>query len=168
MLIDTIRLRRSVRKFDTRSVEKEKLGQILEAARLAPSACNIQPWHLVVLEGADQVGSLKNTYTHAWFLAAPIVIVVCVDTSVAWKRNDGKTYAAVDAAIIMDHIILAATELGLGSCWIGAFNEMQARVALKLPTQIEPVALTPLGYPADTPSVKTRKLIEEIVHWGHF
>jgi len=83
----------------------------------------------------------------------------------AWKRRDGKNYAEVDATIAMDHLILAATNEGLGTCWIGAFDPLAAREILGLPEDAEPIAFTPLGYPADSPRAKKRKSLKELVSY---
>jgi len=99
---------------------------------------------------------------------APIVIAACGIPSESWGRRDGKNYCDVDVAIAMDHLILAATELGLGTCWIGAFNPDAAREILGLPGDVEPIAFTPLGYPADQSGHKSRKSLNEIVRYEHW
>lgn len=165
--LELVGKRRSVRAYQQRAVEQEKLMQVLEAARLAPSACNLQPWYIVVLQG-EQVQRLEPAYARSWFLEAPLVLCVCADTSEAWARGDRVSYAMVDAAIVMEHIVLAATALGLGSCWVGAFDVHKLRGILQLPEQIMPVAMTPLGYSAAEPESRPRKSLEEIVRWGGF
>ncbi len=92
------------------------------------------------------------------------MIVVCVEPGRAWIRSDGKNYADVDGAIVMDHMTLCAADLGLGTCWIGAFDPVRTREVLALPPEIEPLAMTPLGHPADTGRAKTRKAVSELVH----
>jgi nitroreductase len=165
MFLELAKMRRSVRAYKKDAVEEEKLLQVLEAGRLAPTACNFQPFVFVVLRGGE-VARLKNAYGREWFLNAPAAIVVCCDREKSWKRGDGKDYGDVDAAIAMDHMILAAAELGLGTCWIGAFNAEQASAALGLGQHIDPVVMTPLGYPAETPAARQRKKLDEIVTWG--
>ena len=166
--LDLARARHSVRSYKNDPVPEAMLTQVLEAGRLAPSACNYQPWYFVVLKGKKEVAALSSSYERPWFLAAPVVIVVCIDHTRSWKRGDNKDYGDVDAAIAMDHMVLQATELGLGTCWIGAFNKDAAMNALGLPEQIEPVLMTPLGYPDSQPDAKPRKKLEEIVRACRF
>jgi nitroreductase len=166
--IELVKLRRSVRRYLDRPVEDEKLSYILDCGRLAPSACNYQPWFFVVVESPEAKGRLGEAYKPTWLVSAPVVIVVCADHSKAWVRADGKKYADVDAAIAMDHITLAAAEKGLGTCWVGAFNEKAVRGALHLPDHIEPVVMTPLGYPADPVPQKARKSLQEILRRDAF
>ena len=94
---------------------------------------------------------------------APLVIAMCAVADEGWSRSDGKPYADVDAAIAMDHLVLAATGLGLGTCWIAAFDPAAAREVLGLPEGVEPVVFTPLGYPADEPREKKRRPMEDLV-----
>lgn len=160
---EVIRKRRSIRAYQNRDVEEDKLKRILEAARIAPSAGNIQPWRFVAIRKDEVKQKLKAAYARPWFWTAPVVICACGITSEAWKRSDGKTYLDVDVAIAMDHLILAATAEGLGTCWIGAFDPAEVKRILHLPAGIEPIALTPLGYPAESPEPKPRKPWEEVI-----
>jgi nitroreductase len=156
--------RRSVRKYSPVSVEEEKLNRILEAARIAPSAANRQPWHFIVVRDENKRKALKAAYDREWFYGAPAIICACGEPSKNWVRSDGKNYNDVDIAIAMDHLILAATAEGLGTCWIGAFAPAAVKKILELPNGIEPVAMTPLGYPGDAPGAKNRKSLPEIIH----
>ena len=160
---EVTRKRRSIRAYENRDVEEDKLKRILEAARIAPSAANIQPWRLIVIRKMEAKQKLKAAYARAWFWTAPVAICACGITSEAWKRSDGKTYLDVDVAIAMDHLILAATAEGLGTCWIGAFDPTEVKRILNLSPEIEPIALTPLGYPAESPQPKPRKPWEEVI-----
>jgi len=160
-----IRARYSVRAYQERPVEEDKLAAVLEAARLAPSAANRQPFALVVIRTKGREAELRRIYNKPWFTAAPLVIGVCAIPDRAWSRMDGKNYAEVDATIAMDHLILAAAELGLGTCWVAAFDPGAAKEVLALPEGVEPVAFTPLGYPADAPRAKSRKALAELVHY---
>lgn len=162
---EVIRKRRSIRAYENRDVEEDKLKRILEAARIAPSAANIQPWRLIVIRKMEAKQKLKAAYARPWFWTAPVVICACGITSEAWKRSDGKTYLDVDVAIAMDHLILAATAEGLGTCWIGAFDPTEVKRILNLSPEIEPIALTPLGYPAESPQPKPRKPWEEVIRY---
>lgn len=165
MKFSELALRRiSVRGYRPDPVEDRLLDEILEAGRLAPSAANKQPWHVVVVRDRAIREALHAAYPRDWFLQAPIVLVVGIDAAAAWKRRDGRIYADVDGAILMDHLTLCAADLGLGTCWIGAFDPAAVRSALGMPAGIEPLAMTPLGWPADPGRAKTRKAREEIVH----
>lgn len=157
--------RYSVRAYKSDPVPEELLGRVLEAARLAPTAANRQPFTVYVVSTAGREEGLRKVYHRHWFTQGPMVLCVCTTPAQAWNRVkfDGKCYADVDAAIAMDHMILAAAEAGLGTCWIAAFDPAAAREVLKLPEGIEPVLFTPLGYPADAPKPKERKPLAELV-----
>ena len=157
--------RYSVRAYKPDPVEEEKLQQVLEVARLAPTAANKQAFQLVVIRTAGREEALKRVYGRDWFVQAPVVICACGFPGQNWVRRDGKNYNDVDVAIVMDHLILAAADLGLGTCWIGAFDPDAAREVLDLPEGVEPVAFTPLGYPADQLRPKTRKDLSELVRY---
>ena len=167
-LFNLIQQRYSVRAYKPDPVENDKLQQVLNAARLAPTAANRQPFQLVVIHTAGRQAELKRLYSRDWFSQAPLVIGVCALPATAWVRRDGKNYADVDATIAMDHLILAAADLGLGTCWVAAFDPAAAREILKLPNDVEPIAFTPLGYPADQPKAKERKPIETLVRYEHW
>jgi nitroreductase len=161
--------RYSVRAYCPDPVEDEKLLQVLEAARLAPTAANRQPFQLIVLHTAGREAEIGRIYHRPWFIQAPLVIAVCVISSQAWVRESDRFNARmVDAAIVADHLILAAADLGLGTCWIANFNVDAAREVLCLPAEAEPVIFTPLGYPADQPGPKTRKPLVELVRYEHW
>lgn len=161
--IELIEKRYSVRNYQSKPIEDEKLNQVLEAARLAPSAANKQPFRLIVIHTQGRGEELKRIYPAEWFSDAPILICACAVLSESWVRKDGKSYAEVDTTIALDHLILAATDLGLGTCWVAAFDVEAAREVLKLPDEFEPIAFTPLGYPADKPGKKERKKISELM-----
>jgi nitroreductase len=157
--------RRSIRAYRKDAVEEEKLERVLNAARLAPSAANRQPAHFYVIRGEALRAKMLEAYGQQWFVDAPVIICACARSSEAWVRGDGKSYADVDVTIAMDHLILAATAEGLGTCWIGAFRPDKLRAVLNLPKDLEPVALTPLGYPAAAPKPTQRKSLDEIVEY---
>ena len=165
---ETITKRYSVRAYKPNPIEDEKLLRVLYAARLAPTACNIQPFQLIVIHTAGREAELNRIYKQPWFAHAPVVICACGVPSQAWIRRDGKSYLDIDVAIAMDHLILEATNQGLGTGWIGAFDADAARQVLGIPAEVEPIAFTPLGYPADSPREKTRKPLEEIVRYEHW
>ena len=162
---ELINTRYSVRAHTPDAVEEDKLQRLLEAARLAPTAANRQPFQLIVIHTAGREKELKRIYRKDWFVQAPLVIGICGIPAQAWVRRDGKSYVDVDVAIVMDHLILAAADLGLGTCWVGAFDPAAAREILALPDDVEPIAFTPLGYPADQPRPKKRKTLSELVRY---
>jgi nitroreductase len=167
--LDLAKKRCSVRSYLPKEVEREKLLQVLEAARIAPSACNLQPWQIIVVQNPEKKMELYESYPRQWFAEAPVILVICGDHNQSWKRHDGKDFADIDIAIAVDHITLAAADLGLGTCWIGAFDEKKCRKALQLPQHLEPIAMLPLGYPEKTESPERhktrRKSLDEIVTW---
>ncbi len=162
---DLIRGRYSVRAYKPDAVEDDKLRRLFEAARLAPTAANRQPFQLIVIHTQGRQAELRRIYHREWFTQAPLVICACGIPRQSWVREDQRRYLDVDVAIVMDHFILEATNLGLGTCWIAAFNAKAAREVLELPDEVEPLIFTPLGYPADQPSVKERKDISELVRY---
>ena len=162
---DVIRSRRSIRAYRSDPVEEDKLERILEAARRAPSAANRQPVCFYVIREEETRSALLEAYSQQWFANAPVIICACSRPEEAWRRSDGKSYADVDLTIAMDHLILAATAEGLGTCWIGAFKPEPLRRLLGIPDELEPVALTPLGYPDEEPAERPRKDLDEIVEY---
>jgi nitroreductase len=167
--LDLAKKRASVRSFLDKPVSDERIESVLEAGRWAPSACNIQPWVFIVIKRNESRGLLETVYNRAWFLQAPVVIAVCCNHGISWKRADGKDFGDIDIAIALDHMTLAAAEAGLGTCWVGNFDPAKAREVLSIPQHIDIVAFTPLGYPDPHPSrPKTRKALNEIVHWGSY
>ena len=166
---ELIRARYSCRAYRSDPVAEDQLAQVLEAARLAPTADNRQPFRLVVIRTAGREQELQRVYGKDWFVQAPLVIAACGVPAENWvRKQDGKNYNDVDVAIVMDHLILAAADLGLGTCWIAAFDPVAARELLELPEGVEPVAFTPLGHPADAPRQKTRKKSDELVRYERY
>jgi nitroreductase len=162
---DVIRKRYSVRAYKSDFVEEDKLTLILEAALAAPTACNLQPFRLIVIHTKGRETELQRIYSARWFVQAPILICICGIPSQSWLRCDQKNYCDIDVSIVMDHLILAATDFSLGTCWIGAFNPQAAREILRIPDGVEPIAFTPLGYPNDTPGPKVRRSLAELVRY---
>jgi len=160
-----IQARHSVRRYLVRPVEQEKLDLILEAARLAPTADNRQPFRILVVRDEAQRTALAAAYSRKWFYTAPVILAVCGVPSEVWVRFDGFDALVTDAAIVTDHIILQATELGLGTCWIADFDPKAARDVLRLPDHLVPLFLTPLGYPAAGARPKKRRSQDELVCW---
>jgi nitroreductase len=169
--IDLVKKRYSVRKYKSLGIDDNILNQILEAGRLAPSACNFQPWNFIVIRNNDTLERLWDVYPRDWFRQAPVVIVIGGDHKQSWKRADGKDHCDVDIAIAVDHMTLAAAELGLGTCWVCNFDREKCSRLLHLPENIEPIVILPLGYPDDTgPSERhiSRKNVNEIVFYEKF
>jgi nitroreductase len=162
---ELIESRYSVRAYRPDPVEEEKLEGVLQAARLAPTAANRQAIQFVVVRTKGREEELRRIYDRDWFAVAPIVICACGIPAENWVRNDGKNYNDVDVAIAMDHLILAAADAGLGTCWIGAFDPEATKELLGLPEGVEPIAFTPLGYPAVEAGRKKRKDLSELVRY---
>ena len=166
--LDLANKRSSVRGYDPEPPDDPTLNKVLEAGRIAPSAANLQPWHFVVIRDRGQREALQEAYKKEWFWKAPVIIVVCVEPSKAWTRQDGKNYAAGDGAIAMDHMTLCAADLGLGTCWVGAFDPAKVKSILGLPDGVEPLVMTPLGKPAAPCLPKKRKALDQIVHYDRW
>ncbi|MEM3028827.1 MAG: nitroreductase family protein [Thermoproteota archaeon] len=143
--------------------------RVLEAARLAPSAVNRQPWYFIIVTDQKIKEKLKSAYPRDWFSSAPVIIVACTSPREAWVRKEGEEYWKVDIAIAMQNLVLIAWEETLGTCWIGAFDEQEVKKALGIPQEIRVVAMTPLGYPAEEKEpVVDRKPLSEIVHYEYW
>jgi nitroreductase len=165
---ELIEQRYSVRSYRPDPVAEETLNGILHAARMAPTANNQQPFQLIVIHTQGREEALKRIYNRDWFVEAPLVICACGLPDRAWRHKNGKNYVDVDVAIAMDHLILAATEAGLGTCWIAAFDHQAARQVLGIPASVVPIAFTPLGYPADKPKPKERRPLGDLVRYEHW
>ena len=163
--LELVGKRYSVRAYKPDTVDDDRLQQVLEAARLAPTAANRQPFRLIVTHTAGKEADLRRVYDREWFVQAPLVICACGIAEETWVRGDAKSYLDVDVAIAMDHLIMAAADLGLGTCWIGAFDRTAAREVLGIPDSVEPIIFTPLGYPADQPRPKKRRPLDELVKY---
>lgn len=170
--LELAKTRYSVRNYLPDPVEEEKLNYILECGRIAPSAANYQPWHIVVIRDEEMKKRIASTYDRKWFAEAPVMLVFCGDHAAAWKRSDGKDHTDIDLSIIIDHITLAAAEMDLGTCWICNFDAKKCAEILDLPAHVEPVALLPLGYPGNIPDDRARHLVrknkEDIIHYEKF
>ncbi len=160
-----IQSRRSIRAYDFREVEEDKLARVLDSGRLSPSAGNRQERRLIVVRDAKKRQLLSEAARNQKFVAeAPVVLAACsVETE--YTMACGQLAYPIDTAIAVDHITLAAVEEGLGTCWIGAFNEKKVKEILSIPNNIRVVALLPLGYPSAVPRPTPRKSLDEIVMW---
>lgn len=168
--INFVSNRFSIRAYDPeKPVSREVLLRVLEAGRMAPSAANRQPWTFVVVQSKEKRQEITEAYPAPWFAEAPVILIVKGRKSEAWNRKSDQ-YNAIetDLTIVMDHMILAATNEGLGTCWIAAFDERKLRESLELSEDEVVFAITPLGYPAEnrvSTRPKSRKALEEIVEW---
>jgi nitroreductase len=173
-VLDLARRRYSSRAYRPDAVPDDLLATVLEAGRIAPTAANKQPFRIIVVRTPGREAELRRIYDRDWFVQAPLVLCVCAIPAEAWRRTmyDGRSHADVDAAIVMDHLVLAAADLGLGTCWIAAFDPAAARDVLAIPDEAEPRLFTPLGFPADTPDASPRhvqrKPLEELVRYDRW
>ncbi len=166
-LMQAIRARRSIRKFLDRPIEEEKLLAVLEAGRLAPSARNMQDWRVIVVSDAATRQRLAVAARDQQFVGqAPVVIAACGTSDLV--MTCGQPAYAIDVAIALDHMTLAATSLDLGTCWIGAFYEDKVKEILGVPPEIRVVALLPMGYPAVEPEPRPRKSLDEVIAMEHW
>lgn len=162
--------RYSVRKFSAAPVEKERLDVILEAGRVAPTAHNEQPQRILVIEDRAALDKLPDcTPCH---FSAPLALLICTDNSACWRHENGKLSGEIDASIVCTHMMLAATNLGLGCTWVMVFDPEKMREVYHIPEDIVPVALLPIGYPAENarPSRlhEDRKTLDETVVYNQF
>ena len=159
--MEVIKKRRSIRRYKPDQVPEEVLNQVLEAAKIAPSAGHRQPWHFIIVKNKD---AKKRLRISSWATEAPIVVVGCADTQ---ERSEPKCF--VDVAIAFEHIVLAAANFGLGTCWIGLLGADETiKKVLGIPEHIKVIAVTPLGYQDEKPDKKLRKSLSEIVHYEKF
>ena len=160
-LTTVIQKRRSIRKYKDKEIPRELLTQILEAARQAPSGANRQPWQLVVVTDAEKRKALVPICKDQRFVGECSAFIAGID-------DPSQKWARVDVAIAMEHIALAAVDKGLGTCWIGAFDPEKLRIALAVPAGLVVTAGMTLGYPDEAPEARTRKNLNELVHWESF
>lgn len=155
--------RRSIRKYEKGEIPWEHLAKILEAARSAPSAANRQPWHLVVVRDPARKLALSRACNGQTWMADADCIICGVGSPEASER-----WYAVDVAIAMQTLVLAATALGYGTCWVGAFDEDAVKEVLEIPDNLKVIALTPLGIPAEKPAQRPRKPFSELFYLDKF
>jgi len=171
-VFDAIKKRRSVRAYTSEEVSDEDIEQLIEAARLAPSAGNIQPWEFVIVRNAEIKRRLAIAALHQTFIEeAPVVIVVCADvarSSWGYGSRGANLYCLQDTAAATENILLAAQALGLATCWVGAFHEEEVAKVVNTPRNVRPVAIVPVGRPAEKPGVPPKRSMREIVHHEAF
>ena len=163
-LIDFVLTRRSIRRYEKKDIPEAVLSQILEAGRQAPSAVNKQPVHFVVVKDPEIKKGLSSFLFNRFIHDAPAVLVGCADVN---SLMTGK-WAIVDAAIAMQNMVIAAWTLGVGSCWIGAFDEEKVKDLIKIPDKWKVVALVTFGYPAEHPKQRKKKAVEELFSFDSF
>ena len=161
-LLDLIKNRYSCRAYQPLGVEKEKMAYVMECVRFAPSAVNKQPWRFRLISRPTDKAKLQECYDREWFKSAPMYVIASVLHDEEWVRADGKPHGNIDVAIAVEHLVLAAAEVGLGSCWVCNFDAPLLAKTFPLPHGYEAAALVPLGYPAAMPTEKKRKPVEEI------
>jgi len=167
---EAVQKRLSVRAYKPDPIPEDVLNRVLEAGRVAPSAKNYQPWKFIVVrDPAVRQALVPACRNQASVGQAPVTICACAISDQAWKGMGGYWSAeAVDVTIALEHMILAATTEGLGTCWIGAFVEEEVRRVLAIPQGVKPIALTPLGYPATEAKPRPRKSLAEIVCFDRY
>ncbi|MFC2169641.1 nitroreductase family protein [Acidobacteriota bacterium] len=169
-VLEAVRGRKSVRRYKPDPIPEDVLFRILEAVRLSPSGKNLQPWKFILVRDTDLKKKLADASLRQHFMAeAPIIVVACgfPDDCYAHMGRYMKSWP-VDVSIAVEHLILQAQEEGLGTCWIGAFEEEAVKPILNIPKNVKVLALTPLGYPNEEPRPRRRKNLEEIVSYDKF
>jgi nitroreductase len=171
-VFEAIKKRRSVRAYTSEEVSEEDVEKLIEAARLAPSAGNIQPWEFVIVTNAETKRRLSDAALHQTFIEkAPVVIVVCADiarSSWGYGSRGTNLYCLQDTAAATENMIVAAQALGLATCWVGAFHEDEVAGVINAPRNVRPVAIVPVGRPAEKASARTKRSMSEIVHYETF
>ena len=171
-VFEAIKTRRSIRAFTEEEVSDEEIEKILDAARWAPSAGNIQPWIFVIVRDPKRKRRLSEAALNQLFIEeAPVVIVVCADqerSGRVYGRRGSDLYCIQDTAAAIQNLLLAARALGLGACWVGAFNEDAVRHVLNIPAGVRPVAIIPMGRPAVKPRAVFKRSLNEIVRYESF
>lgn len=168
---DIVANRYSCRHYSQEPVSQEQILDILECARLAPSACNRQPWKFMVITAPEELSAVHASYNRDWIKEAPVAIIVLGNRNEAWHRSyDEYDATDIDIAITTEHICLAATSMGLGTCWICNFDPITLRTGMNIPEEWEPLAIIPVGKPAEDIAIpeKKRKNNDEIIQWGKF
>jgi len=168
LTIEAMKKRRSIRRYEETAVSEEQIREILETARVAPSWANKQGWQIIVVRDAakrqEVAAILEHNPGQKAVAQAPVLIVVCVNPEESGVQQ-GKEYYMADGGILMDHIMLEAADLGLGTVFIGMFDDEKVRGALGVPDPYRIVGMTPLGVAAKTPGERPAKELDEIVHW---
>ena len=160
--LEIVNKRFSCRSYEERDVEKEKLDYVMECVRLAPSAVNRQPWVFRIIRSEEGKALMQRCYDREWFRSAPLYILASVRHDEEWVRADGKHHGDIDVAIAVEHLCLAAAEIGLGTCWVCNFDADLCKKELDLSEKEDPIAIIPIGYPASDATPKKRKAMEQM------
>lgn len=160
--------RYSVRSFDPRQIEEEKMNRILQAGQAAPTAANMQPQQIIVVQSEEALAAMRSVTPYTF--KAPTIILMCADLRQAWRGADGFNSAHVDTAIVLTHMMLQAWDEGIGSCWVRGFDKRLMQQVFGLPDYLEPVSILPLGYPSEKAKPAkgwhdVRKDLKETVHF---
>lgn len=166
-VLSAIKGRRSIRKYSSKPVEEEKLLKVLEAARLSPSARNQQNWKFIVVRDDKRREELTEAIGQPFVGEAPIIIVCC-GTEPEGVMRGGQPRYTVDLSIATAYMILEAYEQGLGTCWLGSYDEGKVKEVLDIPEEVRVVSITPLGYPDESPAPRPRKALDEIVSYDKY
>ncbi len=162
-LIEVIKRRRSIRAYEDKKIEREKLARVLDAGRLAPSARNLQDWKFIVVKSLEMRTRIAHACKSEDFVReAPVIIAAC-GTNPDYIMTCGQKAYPIDVSIALTHMMLRAEDLGLGTCWLGAFNEKKVKELLAVPAKVRIVALLTLGYSRYHPPSKSRKSLDEVV-----
>lgn len=168
-VFEAIKSRRSVRAFTDQPVSREEVEKLIDMARWAPSAGNIQPWEFIVVRDLEiKRGLCKAALNQTFIEQAPVVIVVCANpqrSSHGYGSRGINLYCLQDTAAATQNMLLAAHSMGLASCWVGAFREDEATQTLKIPSGLRPIAIVPIGHAAEKPRTRPRRPLDQIIHY---
>ena len=171
-VLEAIKSRRSIRKFQRRDILEGDLKIILEAAIWAPSAGNLQPWEFIIIKNNDLKRKIAMAaYGQMWIAEAPVVIIVCANiprTSRYYGERGRTLYCIQDTAAAIQNMLLAAHALGYGGCWVGAFSEEEVKRILEIPEHVRPVAIIPIGVPAEKPRPPPRRNLDQLIHYEKY
>ncbi|MFA6566786.1 MAG: nitroreductase family protein [Victivallales bacterium] len=159
---DVVKNRRSIRSFKNEPIDKDALKRIGEAVNLAPSACNIQPWCFRIILNSEIRDGICSCYKNEWLKHAPAIVVAMGNRNTAWKRLEGSSIIDVDIGIAMEHLVLAATAEGLGTCWVCAYEVGRMNAVLGILPPWEVIAISPLGKAAENPEPRKRKPLPDV------
>ncbi|AVP61586.1 nitroreductase family protein [Clostridium sporogenes] len=176
-MLEEIRSRRSIRKYINKPIEDEKINQLIESARMAPSGSNTQPWHFIVVKSDTTREKLaKVSHNQGWMMGAPVFIVCVADIRSRIKKdielslNENSPQLELkqiirDTSIAIEHLVLSAEKFGLGTCWVAWFTQEEIRPILNIPSDKYVVSIITLGYPNELPKDRPHKKLEDIIHY---
>lgn len=171
-VLEAIKGRRSVRAFKNGNVSKGIVNELVDAARWAPSAGNIQPWEFIIVRKVEIKRKLaKAALSQSFIKEAPVVIVICANVTLSYYGYGARgkaLYCIQDTAAATQNMLLAAYSFGLGTCWVGAFREEEVKEALRIPEGIKPVAIVPVGLPAESPSPRSKRPLSHVIRYEAF